>query len=64
VQNALLVDPAGGRSGRIVGVITVSQTEPIPPGTAVQNLTATGACVIISSLVPYLRRLDLVYLGR
>jgi hypothetical protein len=55
MQNAVLVDPAGGRSGRIVGVITTSQTEPVPPGTRLIALEQLGACVIISSLVPYIR---------
>jgi hypothetical protein len=57
MQNAVLVDPAGGRSGRIVGVITVSQTDPVPPGTRVGNLALIGPCVIVSSgvPVPYMR---------
>jgi hypothetical protein len=44
VQNAVLVDPAGGRSGRIVGVIVSSETDPIPPGTKLTSIQATGVC--------------------
>ena len=38
IQNAVLVDPAGGRSGRILGVITISQSGPVPPGTKLKNI--------------------------
>jgi hypothetical protein len=55
VQNAVLVDPAGGRSGRIVAVITTSQTDPVPPGTALKNLTFVSTCVVVANLVPYNR---------
>jgi hypothetical protein len=46
VQNAILVDPTGGRSGRITGIITLSATDPIPPGTKLQNLTLQGSCTL------------------
>lgn len=42
VQNSVLVDPGGGHSGRIVGVITVFQTgggyDPVPPGTRISSI--------------------------
>jgi hypothetical protein len=47
VQNAVLVDPDGGRSGRIIGLVTISQTDPVPPGTRLKNLTEeTPSCTI------------------
>ena len=45
-QNAVLVDPNGGRSGRILGVITLSHTDPVPPGTRLQSLSPAGSCAI------------------
>jgi hypothetical protein len=45
VQNAVLVDPDGGRSGRIVGVVTISHTDPVPPGTRLKNLGEQPPCV-------------------
>jgi hypothetical protein len=50
VQNAVLVDPAGGRSERIVGVITTAQSgggsDPIPPGTKITDITFVIDCNI------------------
>ena len=38
VQDATLVDPSGGQSGRIEGVITVSHPDPVPAGTRLVGL--------------------------
>jgi hypothetical protein len=44
VQNAVLVDPGSTRSGRLTGVIIVSQTDPVHPGTKLKNLSLTSTC--------------------
>jgi hypothetical protein len=44
VQNAVLVDPDATRSGRIVGVIIHSQTDPIHPGTKLKDLSVDSSC--------------------
>jgi hypothetical protein len=50
VQNAVLVDPGGGRSERIVGVITTAQegggSDPLPPGTKITNIAYLADCNI------------------
>jgi hypothetical protein len=46
VQNAVLVDPTGGRPGRIIGVIVLSESEPVRPGTKVVALSLQGTCTI------------------
>ncbi len=46
IQNGVLVDPAGGRSGRIVGLITISGTTAVPPATKLKDLTLVTSCTI------------------
>lgn len=44
VQNAVLVDPDGGKSGRLTGVILVSHSEAVRPGTRLTNLVHQTSC--------------------
>ena len=48
VQNAALVERPGGRSGRIVGVVTVARTggsnDPVGPGTRLTSLILEAWC--------------------
>lgn len=50
IQNAILVDPGAGRSGRIVGIITTFQTgggsEALNPGTTIVNIAFLVDCSI------------------
>lgn len=45
VQNAVLVDPAGGRASRIIGIITIRADAPAP-GTRLGTLTFDANCSI------------------
>jgi hypothetical protein len=53
VQNAILIDPAGGQPGRITGVIVISHSDPISPGTKLTNLVEQPPCTI--GLITYRR---------
>lgn len=55
VQNGVLVDPAGGRSGRIIGIITISHTDPLPPGTTLKSLSKIDSCTITATGTSYNR---------
>ncbi|MBI4487811.1 MAG: hypothetical protein HY694_01885 [Deltaproteobacteria bacterium] len=45
VQNAVMVDPAGGRATRLSGIIGVSgAADPVQNGTRLKNLVGLGAC--------------------
>jgi hypothetical protein len=53
MQNVVLVDPSGGRSGRIVGVITISQTDPVPPGTRLAGSSLRETCFLVATMTMY-----------
>lgn len=43
-QNAVAVDPGGGRATRILGIINTSSASSVAPGTRLKNLIAQGSC--------------------
>lgn len=45
VQNAVLIDPGGGRATRIIGIITI-RGEAAAPGTRLDTLTLDANCSI------------------
>jgi hypothetical protein len=47
IQSVVMVDPFFGRSGRLSGVLVVSQTGPVQPGTKLKLPTRqTGDCTV------------------
>lgn len=50
VHNGVITDPGGGRATRFIGLITVSQTTPVPSGTLVDNLSGPTSCTTASGL--------------
>lgn len=46
MQNGVLVDPGGVYPSGTVVIITISQFEPVPPGTRLDSLTGAGSCFI------------------